>query len=133
MIYRDALQRKQLAFVIVVFLLVGCFLNMLVTSGHPRSSPDHQTQMRPVRSKEARKLFKQHCAKCHGADGAGDTVQGKIAGAPDFTDPQWHEQFEDPGLINSVTHGRSQMPAFGKKLTQQQIKALVNYVRAFRK
>lgn len=124
-----ACKALMLAFVFSMF----CCLSVLIIHGKPSSNRDVQTQMRPIRNKEARKLFKQHCAKCHGADGAGETVQGKIAGAPDFTDPQWHEQFEDQGLIYSVTHGRSQMPAFGKKLTQQQIKTLVSYVRAFSK
>jgi mono/diheme cytochrome c family protein len=132
MIFRSAIPRQQLAFVAVVFLLMGCLFNELVITAQSPSNHNRQRVMRPAKTKESKKLFKQHCAKCHGVDGAGKTVPGQIAGAPDFTDPTWQNQFDDQRLINSVTHGRSQMPAFGKKLTQQQIKTLVSYVRAFR-
>ena len=82
-------------------------------------------------------LFRTNCARCHGADGRGDTPLGHTYNAPDFTDAEWwrkHSDITSTGrLVSIVSHGKSGMPAFGKKLKPSEIKLLVNYVRRFRK
>ena len=82
-------------------------------------------------------LFRTNCARCHGADGRGDTPLGHTYNAPDFTDTEWwrkHSDITSTGrLISIVSHGKGGMPAFGKKLKPSEIKLLVNYVRRFRK
>ena len=35
---------------------------------------------------DAKALYEKDCAKCHGADGKGDTKMGKTLGAKDYTD-----------------------------------------------
>ncbi len=81
----------------------------------------------------AKKLFTQNCAKCHGADGRGETEAGEILGAPNFTDTKWQASVNDKRLMVSVLHGRGGMPAFEKKLSRKEITALIAYVRAFKK
>lgn len=80
-------------------------------------------------------VFQERCARCHGADGRGKTVVGAMLGVPDFTDAKWwkEEDKSDKRLITSITEGKGEMPAFGKKLTKQEIGALVRYVRRFGK
>ena len=82
-------------------------------------------------------LFRTNCARCHGADGRGDTPLGHTYNAPEFTDAEWwrkHSDITSPGrLVSIVSHGKGGMPAFGKKLRPSEIKLLVNYVRRFRK
>ena len=82
-------------------------------------------------------LFRSNCARCHGADGRGDTPLGHTYKAPDFTDAEWwrkHSNITSTGsLVSIVSHGKGGMPAFGKKLKRNEIKLLVNYVRRFRK
>jgi cbb3-type cytochrome c oxidase subunit III len=89
-------------------------------------------QLSPTKTKAAKKLFSQKCAKCHGSNGAG-TTYGQIVGATDLSDAAWQEKVDDQRVITSITHGRGQMPAFEKKLSEEQIELLANYVRAFRK
>lgn len=60
--------------------------------------------------KEAKSLFKQHCAKCHGPDGRGQTAGGEIVGAQDLTDQEWQIRAEEQRITNSITHGHGQMP-----------------------
>ena len=82
-------------------------------------------------------LFRTNCARCHSADGRGDTPLGHTYNAPDFTDAEWwrkHSDITSTGqLVSIVNHGKGGMPAFGKKLKPSEIKLLVNYVRRFRK
>ncbi|MGZ8842240.1 MAG: c-type cytochrome [Pyrinomonadaceae bacterium] len=82
-------------------------------------------------------LFRTNCARCHGADGRGDTPLGQTYKSPDFTDDEWWRKHSDitstRSLISIVTHGKGGMPAFGKKLKSSDIKLLVNHVRRFRK
>ena len=82
-------------------------------------------------------LFRTNCARCHGADGRGDTPLGHTYNAPDFTDAEWwrkHSEITSSGrLVSIVSHGKGGMPAFGKKLKPSEIRLLVNYVRRFRK
>jgi cytochrome c5 len=82
-------------------------------------------------------LFRTNCARCHGADGRGDTPLGHTYQAPDFTDSEWWRKHSDTtrsrSLVSIVARGKGGMPAFGKELKPSEIKLLVNYVRRFRK
>jgi mono/diheme cytochrome c family protein len=81
-----------------------------------------------------RVLFDEKCARCHGTDGRGKTATGEMLGVPDFTDEEWWKEGKSgKRLVTSVTEGRDGMPPFGKKLTSEEIAALVAYVRRFNK
>jgi mono/diheme cytochrome c family protein len=78
--------------------------------------------------------FLQYCAKCHGEDGKAQTPKGKQLKAQNFTDEEFQKEKSDAELIKTVTKGGMDMPAFGKKLTPEQIQSLVkNDVRGFAK
>jgi len=113
----------------VTVLLIATFLigvSQAVANRAQRSQPS------PAKAKEAKRLFKQKCSKCHGQDGAGNNY-GQIIGATNLTDPVWHERVDDQRIINSITHGRGQMPAQGEKLTDEQITSLMLHVRTLKK
>jgi mono/diheme cytochrome c family protein len=79
-------------------------------------------------------LFKEKCARCHGVDGRGQTVVGQMVGAPNFTDKGWwDEEKGERRFVRSITEGKGEMPAFGKKLTRPEIRTLAAYVKTFRK
>ncbi len=77
-----------------------------------------------------KKIFKNECQKCHGRDGKG-TKRGKKLGARDFTDAEWQASVTDKELIETITNGRKKMPKQGGKLSPEEIKALVKYIRYF--
>jgi mono/diheme cytochrome c family protein len=77
--------------------------------------------------------FETYCSVCHGDDGRGQTEQGKKKGARDFTNAKWQDKVDDARLIRSVTKGHDKMPSFEKKLSADEIKALVAEVRTFAK
>ena len=109
-----------------IFLVVIVFL-----SGFLATLPQ-KPALSTAKAKEAKKLFKLRCAKCHGAAGAGDSAYGQIVGATNLRDPNWHDKVDDDRLLNSIKHGRGQMPAFDKKLTDDQIQSLALFVRTLR-
>ncbi len=77
-----------------------------------------------------KKIFKNECRKCHGRDGKG-TKRGKKLGVPDFTDAKWQASVTDKRLINSITNGKKKMPKQKHRLSPEEIRAMVKYVRFF--
>lgn len=73
-------------------------------------------------------LYKTSCQKCHGADGRADTPAGKKFEARDFHSSDVQKQ-TDAELIKITTEGQKKMPSYKDKLTPEQIKDLVGYVR----
>lgn len=84
-------------------------------------------------SGDAQTTFDAKCAKCHGKDGRGKSLRGKLIHARDLTNAQWQNDVTDERLFNSVSNGRGKMPSFKKKLSEAEIDALVAYVRRLRK
>jgi mono/diheme cytochrome c family protein len=80
---------------------------------------------------EAKTLFNQRCAECHGSDGRAYMAPGEVGVARTFTDRRWQAEVSDKRLINSITRGRGGMPSFKGTLSRKQIKVLVAYVRRF--
>jgi mono/diheme cytochrome c family protein len=77
--------------------------------------------------------WQTNCSVCHGDDGKGQTEEGKKKGARDLTNAKWQDKVDDGRLIRSVTKGHDKMPAFEKKLSADEIKALVAEVRTLAK
>jgi mono/diheme cytochrome c family protein len=76
--------------------------------------------------------FKAKCAACHGADGTGSTATGKALKVRDLASPDVQSQ-SDAQLTDIVTNGKNKMPAYKGKLTDDQIKGLVAYIRGLAK
>jgi len=83
--------------------------------------------VRPAYAEDAAALYKSKCQICHGADGKGDTPAGKKMGAKDFHSPEF-AKMSDAELCKITKEGKGKMPAYDKKLTDDQIKELVKYI-----
>jgi cbb3-type cytochrome c oxidase subunit III len=77
--------------------------------------------------------FQINCSVCHGDDGKGQTEEGRKKGARDFTNARWQAKVDDARLVRSITKGHEKMPSFEKKLSADEIKALVAEVRTLAK
>jgi len=68
-------------------------------------------------------VFSQTCAGCHGADAGGGS-------GPPLNDGLVVANFPDvQDQIDVVTNGRGPMPAFGDRLSAEEIQAVVDYTR----
>lgn len=86
----------------------------------------------PASKVDARGLFHENCARCHGTNGRAHTFHGRLVGAQNLTNAKWQSQTTDAQIINAIKTGPSVMPAFGKKLSGSEIDALAAYVRSFK-
>jgi len=76
----------------------------------------------------SRPLYLNNCARCHGADGKGQTELGRLNDTPDITGGT-ARRLGTSRLTRLITKGKGSMPGFGKKLTKAQITSIVSYVR----
>lgn len=87
---------------------------------------------------DAKANYDKSCAKCHGADGKGQTKMGQKLGIKDLTDTKVQEGFTDEAAFKAIKEGlkdkegKTQMKA-AEGLTDDDIKALVKQVRSFKK
>lgn len=80
---------------------------------------------------DAAAIYKSKCQVCHGEDGKGDTPVAKKLGVKDFHDPEVAKQ-SDAQLFDLVKKGKDKMPAYDGKLTDDQIKQLVKFIRSLK-
>jgi cytochrome c6 len=86
---------------------------------------------------DAKANWEKNCVKCHGADGKGDTKIGKTLDIKDFTDAKVQAGYKDADMIKAMKEGikdgdKTRMKA-AEDLSDDEIKALVAYVRALKK
>ena len=81
---------------------------------------------------QAKALYSQYCVKCHKEDGTGgiSEVEGKKIKAVNFASPGMKKE-SDEDLFAEISFGVEDegMPAFKGRLTDDQIKSLVKYIR----
>jgi mono/diheme cytochrome c family protein len=81
---------------------------------------------------DAKDLYLSKCATCHGPDGAGKTAKGKKLKIQDVHATTGKMSVDE--MTKVVTDGKGQdMDGYGKTLTKDQIKGLVDYYRSLAK
>src|SRR5215813_13266183 len=82
--------------------------------------------------KDARDIYLDKCAVCHGQDGAGKTAKGRKLKIMDV-----HEtikKFTVDQMIKAVQDGKgNNMDGYGKELSKDEIKAVVDHYRGLAK
>ena len=85
-------------------------------------------------SADAKANFEQHCVKCHGADGKGDTKMGKKLEVRNYSDAAVKASIKDDEALKALKEGltkdgKNLMKAFSPALTDDELKALVAYIK----
>jgi mono/diheme cytochrome c family protein len=91
-----------------------------------------------VRAADAKETWEKHCAKCHGPDGTGKTKMGEKLQIKDYTDPKVQADLKDDAMVKAIKEGvkdgdKTKMKAFGETLSDDEVNALVKFIRAFKK
>ncbi len=103
--------------------LIAVLLGVAVTAGHAATAKEN---------------WDATCAKCHGADGKGNTKMGQKVGVKDYTDPKVQASFTDDQAFKAIKEGltvdgKEKMKPYSDKFKDQEIKDLVTYLRTFKK
>jgi cbb3-type cytochrome c oxidase subunit III len=74
-------------------------------------------------------IYKQKCQMCHGADGKGFSA----IKTPDLTNSKWQASLSDKEMTEVIKNGKkgTPMPAFADKLKDDEIQAVVKFIRSF--
>ncbi len=73
--------------------------------------------------KKGKEVFESKCAKCHGSDG----TKGKW-GAKNLQ----VSRLGDADMKTIITNGKRIMPAWGKRLTEDELLSVIGYVKTLR-
>lgn len=90
-----------------------------------------------VTAAEAAEVWTKQCASCHGKDGSGDTRMGKKLNAKDYRDPKVNDAITDAAALKAirsgvVENGKEVMKGFSDKVSDDEAKALVTFIRTFK-
>ena len=111
---------------IVFFVFCGLVIGL-------QSQPAWAEPGDPVKGKA---IYEKLCITCHGAQGKGDGPAGPMMmpHPADFTNPKIKSK-PDSELLGSIQNGRppTTMPAFKGQLSEQEIHAVLAYVRSLGK
>ena len=86
---------------------------------------------------DAKANWEKQCAKCHGAQGKGDTKMGQKLKVKDYSDPKVQAALKDDEMFKATKEGVKvdgktvMKPAEG--LSDDEIKAQVALIRSFKK
>jgi len=78
------------------------------------------------------------CAKCHGADGKGQTKVGKKLSLKDYTDAKVQAEMKDEEMAKVISDGvndktgKEKMKGFKADLSADEVKDLVALIRKFK-
>jgi len=83
-------------------------------------------------SQTAEEIYKTKCAVCHAADGSGNTPAGKKMEVKSFSSPEVVKN-SDAEWVEVTKNGKGKMPGYTGKLTDEQIKDVIRYIRSLAK
>jgi cytochrome c553 len=91
-----------------------------------------------LRAADAKALYEEQCAKCHGPDGKGQTKMGQKMGAKDYSDAKVQAELKDEAAFKAIKEGLKDKD--GKTLmkpiegaSDADVKGLVAHMRTFKK
>jgi len=77
-------------------------------------------------------IYQKYCQVCHGVEGDGDGIMTNLMGIMpmDHTNPNETNSLDNEELVESILDGRGRyMPAWRGILSQEDVEALVSYIR----
>jgi len=125
-------------------VLVGICIGVLVGALHPLTAAEpykpynaeaaklkNPVASNPESIEAGRKLYRRHCASCHGATGKGDGGQALSGGEPsDLTDDAWDTGSTDGEIFVVIRDGLSaDMLGYKDKLKDAEMWQVVVFVR----
>jgi mono/diheme cytochrome c family protein len=135
---QSTLRLRKLLFgslLIVIFAAIGFAVYQNTRWNIPEEAKRKQNPIpsSPESLAVARRIYLDKCVQCHGETGKGDGSDAKMyyPAPASFADVARMSNATDGELFYEISQGRKPMPAFKKRLTEEQRWQLVLLVRSF--
>jgi mono/diheme cytochrome c family protein len=130
---------RQALFVVLLVLILVAVAYTFFQENRPWVIPEEAKSLKnplppsEAALKSAKALYAESCANCHGDRGKGDGSDAtRYDPKPaDFTDTRHMNTVTDGALFYQISQGRKPMPAFKKRMTEDQRWQLILLVRSF--
>jgi len=125
---------------LIILFSLFAFSQNITAQNKPWPVPDEYKNMKnPVAKGDASNkagqiLYTKNCASCHGKTGLGDGVKARMLkdSSGDFSGAAYQNQ-TDGEHFYKTKFGRSDMPKYEGKLSDEDMWNIVNYMRTFKK
>lgn len=92
----------------------------------------------PCSANSVANAWLDHCSRCHGEAGRGDTPLGKKLKIKDYSLKSEQAKFTDKQIVEiilkgKIENGKKVMPAYSEELSKETIESFVPYVRGMAK
>jgi mono/diheme cytochrome c family protein len=116
--------------IFALLLMSSCAQTENTNTPVATTTPAAKATATPDEFASARANFAKHCEACHGAEGEGGvkTVHEKKLKVPSFSSGHALKH-TDEDFVEQIMKGGDGMPEFKDKLSQDEINALVRFVR----
>jgi len=78
---------------------------------------------------KGKQVYVKYCAGCHGAEGKGEGYKILGADPADFTSPSIKKK-SDAALLNTIHEGKSTMPSWKVRLSEQDSRDVLAYIQS---
>lgn len=133
---------QKIVFAAVAIVLMAGLVAMNVPQQQPKAWPvpaEFKSMKNPVKAtaesvEMGSMLYKKYCASCHGKEGLGDGVKARsLETFPGDFSGAFYQNQTDGEHFYKTKMGRDEMPAYDKKVSDEDIWNMVNYMRTFKK
>ena len=125
----DEDERMSIRNVIIGVLLSASLVSMIIPCQVWAQS---QADSRSGDAARGQVIFTRHCAGCHGPEGKGDGYRMLGPDPANLTGPSTTEQ-SDGALLNTIHEGKSNMPSWNLRLSEEDSRAALSYIRTLSK
>jgi mono/diheme cytochrome c family protein len=107
--------------------LLLAVLILAAASCRERSLPEADARTRDLAA--GQRIFERKCASCHNTNGDGKTVTAGRFPYANLVDGVWRSDGSARAIERQIREGHDPMPKFEGKLTDEEIRQTVTYVR----
>jgi len=120
----DGMKRISVRLVLILLIIAGVWLVASYGQVKAESDVDHLAN--------GKKVYIKYCTGCHGAEGQGEGYKILGADPADFTSPSTKDK-SDSALLNTIHEGNSTMPSWKIRLSEQDGRDVLAYIRSLTK
>lgn len=111
---------------------VGLWFMLMVVAGQSEAYGQGVADSEQSRIAKGKKVYVKYCAGCHGAGGAGDGYKLLGSDPANLTSPSIKKK-SDAALLTTIHEGKPNMPSWKVRLSEQDSRAVLAYIRTLAK